>query len=482
MKKVVKSKKKILNEGITLIALVVTIVVLLILAGTSIQMLAGEDGIITQAKNAKDKTTIGNEKDLVDLSVVAAQLSSEWGEITETNLEKELTINIGERDVDYTLTKTGDNYTVTYTETGNSYIVYSDGSTKERGPWTQGQKDSDGNISITNGKITVQVGDYVNNYNPVPEGKTAETVTSYSTENECGDQEFSSGYEGKWRILGVSEDGKLMIVPENVIKTTSDGYYYLKGQAGYVNAVSELDKISAIFGKGYGAESARSVRVEDINRVTGYNPNNEGVYDPNQTGSGTKYGGVADGETKNLYEYGNEVTYYWKGDNYPHYKGTNGVEENLTTDHATNYNKMFNWFDTNTKTWKTSSKATINPIATEISGMQEITKLKSTYYWYYLTSLTTSNSAVNGLTAGSKAYTTIYNGSGQYYWLGSPYIDASADFARFGVLRVDIGRVCYNYLFHSNGSTDFSGNGVRPAVILKSDIQLTGSSEGWTIK
>ena len=43
-------KKKNLksNNGITLIALVVTIVVLLILAGVSISTLAGEDGIIKQ--------------------------------------------------------------------------------------------------------------------------------------------------------------------------------------------------------------------------------------------------------------------------------------------------------------------------------------------------------------------------------------------------------------------------------------------------
>ena len=173
MKKVAKSKEKF-NQGITLIALVVTIVVLLILAGVSIQMLAGEDGIIKQAVDAKDKTTIGNEKDLVDLAAQAAKLNSGWGEITEENLEKELTSNIGERDVDYTLTKTGDNYTVTYTETGNSYIVYSDGSTKERGPWTQEKKEEDGSISITNGKITLEVGDVIKNYNPVPEGKTAE--------------------------------------------------------------------------------------------------------------------------------------------------------------------------------------------------------------------------------------------------------------------------------------------------------------------
>ena len=44
------------EKGITLIALVVTIIVLLILAGVSIAMLTGENGILTQARNAKDRT------------------------------------------------------------------------------------------------------------------------------------------------------------------------------------------------------------------------------------------------------------------------------------------------------------------------------------------------------------------------------------------------------------------------------------------
>ena len=47
---------KISNKGITLIALVATIIVLLILAGISIAMLTGENGILTQAKNAKSET------------------------------------------------------------------------------------------------------------------------------------------------------------------------------------------------------------------------------------------------------------------------------------------------------------------------------------------------------------------------------------------------------------------------------------------
>ena len=57
MKKNEKIKTKIRNnKGITLIALVITIIVLLILAGVSIAMLTGDNGILTQAQNAKNRT------------------------------------------------------------------------------------------------------------------------------------------------------------------------------------------------------------------------------------------------------------------------------------------------------------------------------------------------------------------------------------------------------------------------------------------
>ena len=45
------------NFGITLIALVITIIILLILAGVSIAMLTGNNGILTQAKLAKENTS-----------------------------------------------------------------------------------------------------------------------------------------------------------------------------------------------------------------------------------------------------------------------------------------------------------------------------------------------------------------------------------------------------------------------------------------
>ena len=51
------------NNGITLIALVITIIVLLILAGVAISMLSGENGILNKAKEAKEKTEEGQKQE-----------------------------------------------------------------------------------------------------------------------------------------------------------------------------------------------------------------------------------------------------------------------------------------------------------------------------------------------------------------------------------------------------------------------------------
>ena len=55
MEQKILNKIKEKNNGITLIALVITIIVLLILAGVSIATLTGQNGILTQAQNAKEK-------------------------------------------------------------------------------------------------------------------------------------------------------------------------------------------------------------------------------------------------------------------------------------------------------------------------------------------------------------------------------------------------------------------------------------------
>ena len=69
-----KSKNlKSKNKGITLIALVVTIVVLLILAGISIGALTGDNGIINQAHTAKEDTEIASWEEQIDLAIIDAE-------------------------------------------------------------------------------------------------------------------------------------------------------------------------------------------------------------------------------------------------------------------------------------------------------------------------------------------------------------------------------------------------------------------------
>ena len=82
------------NKGITLIALVVTIIVLLILAGISINMLTGQNGILNRAAEAKEKTGTTQTEETVKLSVTDA-LTRGTGSLTDENLKAALNSNIG---------------------------------------------------------------------------------------------------------------------------------------------------------------------------------------------------------------------------------------------------------------------------------------------------------------------------------------------------------------------------------------------------
>lgn len=62
------------NNGITLIALSVTIIILIILSGVTISTLTGENGILTRARLAKQMTTISNEKEAIQLDILLANM------------------------------------------------------------------------------------------------------------------------------------------------------------------------------------------------------------------------------------------------------------------------------------------------------------------------------------------------------------------------------------------------------------------------
>lgn len=116
-----KERKK-LNKGITLIALVITIIVLLILAGVSIAMLTGQNGILTQAQKAGEQTEIGQEKEAIALAYNGAKAENNGGDVDADDLNR----NFGYNDTD--ATAEGSNpITVTFKESGRQYTIDENG-------------------------------------------------------------------------------------------------------------------------------------------------------------------------------------------------------------------------------------------------------------------------------------------------------------------------------------------------------------------
>ncbi len=72
------------NKGITLIALVVTIIVLLILAGVSIAMLTGDNGILKRSQEAAYSNDVGNAKD--EIAMKASEAVTNWNAVKYGNL------------------------------------------------------------------------------------------------------------------------------------------------------------------------------------------------------------------------------------------------------------------------------------------------------------------------------------------------------------------------------------------------------------
>ena len=63
------------NKGITLIALIITIIVLLILAGVTLNMVMGDSGLFNKANNASEQTKISNAKEIIRMQVLENELN-----------------------------------------------------------------------------------------------------------------------------------------------------------------------------------------------------------------------------------------------------------------------------------------------------------------------------------------------------------------------------------------------------------------------
>ena len=127
MKKTKETKK---NQGVTLIALAITIIVLLILAGVTVATLTGDNGIIKSSKDAKEQTEISEEKEVVDRATVQAMGNNKRGNLIESELQDQLEkiASSGKTEV----TDTGEEFEILFKESNRCYTVDKDGNIIEQ--------------------------------------------------------------------------------------------------------------------------------------------------------------------------------------------------------------------------------------------------------------------------------------------------------------------------------------------------------------
>ena len=446
--------KKKKQSGITLIALVITIIVLLILAGVSIATLTGENGILTRANDAKVETRGAAVEEAKDLWKAENLAASKTG-----GTSKKLSVLLEELEAQDLLIG---NEKQTILDTGKVTIGSRTIEFKENTEGTlvamfkKAQADScEGGDSCTNKEEHLHIGDYVE-YNPIATGDNIDTLNedgtakykyeSLSSKNGYTDLEKqvytvnNDTEKVNWIVLGLSDDGEnLLITTGSPVRkegtnnpTTDDPYLYLYGSTGYINAESELNNISAIYGKGDYAESARSITVEDINKLTKYNPETDYT--------------EAEGQ---LYEYGNNITIRGNGDGTYNYSGSNGVTGTFSSNHTSN---GFSYIENN-------ELKNIAPTDTTTQA-----NLESTYYYYY------ANDMLDAGSLSQRIYNKFFNTGDNYYWLASRSVGVRSLYAYFYVSYVIRGFVDAGSLFYSRGVEYDYFYGVRPVVTLKSEI------------
>ena len=278
MKEQKAKKQNIKNSGITLIALVVTIVVLLILAAVSISMLGGENGIITQAKEARDKTKQTEAEERVNVEVAGS--FDKNGNISIPLLNENLKNNV--EGITHEGQSLDDNPITSLPATvevdGYEVTINGEGST---GGITAGTRyDEDTDLTIGDDKITIPGGATISGipgeYEDIDEGIVIYIIPEDETPDWTADDDGNG-------ILDVQEDyDQFVWVPvKNAVLDLSGNSTVLVSDASIKAAVqSEIDAgrypmaikkdATNYFGVLYGFEDATDTEGNNYVKVTPY--------------------------------------------------------------------------------------------------------------------------------------------------------------------------------------------------------------------
>ena len=252
------------KNGITLIALIITIIVMLILVGVTVTV-AINGGLFEKAKKGAKETTIEREKEELTSAITTAY-NVETGKVDKTKLKDALS---GWK-VDG---EEGGPYTVK-SQKQNIYKVAVDGTITEKKTIPEGTKLAE--IYCDDENCTEEThlhkGDYVN-YTP----KTEKTVYAPDKGEDKGTY---TGYTGvtaeqsirqenlNWRVLGQDDNGNILLISG---APTKEGLGF-NGYVGYNNYETVLnDTCEALYSNTTLGATARSITMDDIDKYLGGN-------------------------------------------------------------------------------------------------------------------------------------------------------------------------------------------------------------------
>ena len=300
--------------------MVITIIVLLILAGVSIAMLTGENGILTQATNAKDKTEEASEKEGIDLAVTTSKLkNSPTLEILKENLETAIREQFG-TNKDFTVTDNGDgSFLINMNDTDRKYYVENTGNIIDENKMLKISTEDEletfrENVNSGNSYEGWYV--YLANSITLDINKKWEPIGLYLPENTSPDSETNKPFKGIFDgneyevegiyinttdkaqgLFGLVNNGKILNlgIGENCsITTTASGGAvagYLCNNSYANNCYNKTDIIIGGYGGGVFGQLWSGTKIENC-----YNLGNVNV---NENGLGNTIGGVV-GQVKRI--------------------------------------------------------------------------------------------------------------------------------------------------------------------------------------
>ena len=228
-------------RGITLIAVVITVIVLLILAGISINMISGENSILNRAGDARNKTQESQVEEKTKIAIMGS-----YDNDSKLNINKLLTNLNSIENLDVRTTEEGgiETFPVTVSKGNKTYQITSNGQLNKI------EKEDRTGISI---------GDYIEYVSPTSYVDIEQNWTGItSTEKQ------TIHATNLFRVFEINPDGSMVLIG---VMNKDDDVLAFKGSVGYNNAVYTLNqKCSELYKDTSKGITARSINGEDIEK------------------------------------------------------------------------------------------------------------------------------------------------------------------------------------------------------------------------